>query len=91
MCAAKVGAERSSRTVWNVSGCSKDFSALKAHLAHHPGGRAHGCGLLGLGVNANQRDSAHRFAGYGNHVSASSQVGLHLLGRGRLASDSSCA
>ena len=46
------------------------------------GGRTHGGGLLGLGVNADQRHSAHSAAADGNHVAASPQVGLHCFGQG---------
>ncbi len=51
-------------------------------LFHFSGGRTHGGGLLGLGVNADQRHSAHSAAAEGNHVTASPQVGLHCFGQG---------
>ncbi len=51
-------------------------------LFHFAGGRTHGGRLLGLGVNADQRHSAHSAAADGNHVAASPQVSLHSFGQG---------
>jgi NADPH:quinone reductase-like Zn-dependent oxidoreductase len=48
-------------------------------LFHFAGGRTHGGGLLGLGVNADQRHAAHCAAAEGNHVTASPQVGLQFF------------
>ena len=48
----------------------RTYEAL-GHLFHFAGGRTHGGGLLGLGVNADQRDSAHSIVAGGNHVSPS--------------------
>jgi hypothetical protein len=45
-------------------------------------GRAHGGGLLGLGVNADKRHSTHAAAAGRDHVAASPQVGLHCFGQG---------
>src|SRR5215469_689242 len=46
-------------------------------LFHLVSGRTHGGGLPSLGINADQRHSAHPAAADGNHVATSSQVGLH--------------
>ena len=51
-------------------------------LFHLAGGRTHGGGLLGFGVNADQRHSAHCAAAEGNHVTASPQIGLQFIGQG---------
>jgi hypothetical protein len=51
-------------------------------LFHFAGGRTHGGGLLGLGVNADQRHSTHSAAAGGNQVAASPQVRLHFFGQG---------
>src|ERR1700735_3005476 len=45
--------------------------------------RTHGGGLLRLGINSDQCDSAHARAASGNHVSARSQVVLHTFRQGR--------
>ena len=42
------------------------------NLFHFAGGRAHGGGLLGLGVDGDQSYPAHSAVGCGNHVAASS-------------------
>src|ERR1700733_783771 len=51
-------------------------------LFHFPSSRTHGGGLLGLGVNADERHSADSPAVDGNYVAASAQVGLHRFGEG---------
>jgi hypothetical protein len=51
-------------------------------LFHFASGRTHAGGLLGLGVNADQRHSTHAAAARGNHVATSPQVGLDLFGQG---------
>ena len=48
-------------------------------LVHFASGRTHAGGLLGLGVNADQRHSAHSAAD-GNHVATSPQVSFHFFG-----------
>ena len=58
------------------------FTRGTASLIDFARGRTHGGGLLGLGVNADQRHSAHSAAAGGNHVAASPQVGLHCFGEG---------
>ena len=61
-------------------------SPLEGHtcpgLFHSASGRTHARGLLVLGVNTDQRDSAHSPAVDGNHVAARSQVGLHFFRQG---------
>src|SRR5215472_1388906 len=50
-------------------------------LFHFASDRTHAGGLLGLGVNADPRHSAHSSAADGNHVATRPQVGLHFFGQ----------